>query len=177
MTATAPQITPIRTPRVASPLNHSTPRLTNSVTTINTPMDNSTVAANLERILNPLAAYYASACGAPNPHRCRERISLSDRSLHRCRPSTLLFGEGLAQLPLLLFGQTRRDDLEVVGLEFVYHLIERRNPAGQGKQCGGALRDLLAHLPDEIVVDADLRQGTAERASPDTEGGHEEDRP
>ena len=39
------------------PLHHSMPRLTNSVTTINTPMDNSTVAANLERILNPLAAY------------------------------------------------------------------------------------------------------------------------
>ena len=60
MTATAPQIAPIRTPRVASPLHHSTPRLTNSVTTINTPMDNSTVAANLERILNPLATYYTS---------------------------------------------------------------------------------------------------------------------
>jgi len=55
-TATAPQITPSRTPRVLSPVHHCTPRLTNSVTTINTPMDNSTVAANLERILDSLAA-------------------------------------------------------------------------------------------------------------------------
>jgi hypothetical protein len=39
------------------PSCHSTPRLTNSDTTINTPTDKSKVAANLERILNPLAAY------------------------------------------------------------------------------------------------------------------------
>ena len=56
-TATVPQITPIRTLRVPSPVHHSRPRLTNSVTTMNTPMDKSTVAANLEHILNPLAAY------------------------------------------------------------------------------------------------------------------------
>lgn len=54
MTATVPQITPIRTPRVASPVHHTTPTLTNSDTTINTPMDKSTVAANLERILKRL---------------------------------------------------------------------------------------------------------------------------
>jgi hypothetical protein len=51
------QITPIRTLQVPSPLHHSTPRLTNSVTTINTMMDKSTVAANFESILNPLAGY------------------------------------------------------------------------------------------------------------------------
>jgi hypothetical protein len=43
-----PQITPIRTLWVPSPVHQSTPRLTNSVTTMSTTttMDNSTVAAN-----------------------------------------------------------------------------------------------------------------------------------
>jgi hypothetical protein len=41
----------------ALPLHHSTPRLTISVTTMNTTMDNSTVAANFESIPNSLAAY------------------------------------------------------------------------------------------------------------------------
>ena len=45
--ATVPQITPIRTPRVPSPVHHSTPKPTNSVTTINTTMDNITVAPYL----------------------------------------------------------------------------------------------------------------------------------
>jgi hypothetical protein len=45
--ATVPQITPIRTPRVLSPVHHSTPKPTNSVTTINTTMDNITVAPYL----------------------------------------------------------------------------------------------------------------------------------
>src|ERR671921_1570068 len=56
-TATAPQITPIRTLRVPTPVHHSTPRLTNKVTAMNTTMDKSTVAANFESILIPLAAY------------------------------------------------------------------------------------------------------------------------
>ena len=45
--ATVPQITPIRTTRVPSPVHHSTPKPTNSVTTINTTMDNITVAPYL----------------------------------------------------------------------------------------------------------------------------------
>src|SRR4051794_18111210 len=44
-TATAPQITPIRTLLAPSPVHHSTPKLTNSVTTMNTTRDKSTVAA------------------------------------------------------------------------------------------------------------------------------------
>jgi hypothetical protein len=52
--ATVPQITPIRTPRVLSPVHHSTPKPMNSVTTINTTMDNITVAAILESILHPI---------------------------------------------------------------------------------------------------------------------------
>ena len=47
-TATAPQITPNQTLRVPSPLHHKTPRLTNSVTTMNATIDKSTVAATLE---------------------------------------------------------------------------------------------------------------------------------
>jgi hypothetical protein len=66
-TATAPQITPIRTLRVLSPVHHSTPRLTNSVTTVSTTMDKSTVAANFESILNPLAAYASLWCPRPSP--------------------------------------------------------------------------------------------------------------
>ena len=68
-TATAPQITPIRTLRVPSPVHHSTPRLTNKVTTINTTMDNSTVAANFESILIPLLR--TPLCDEPDPLRCR----------------------------------------------------------------------------------------------------------
>ena len=45
-TATVPQITPIRTLWVPSPVHQSTPRLTNSVTTMSTTMDHSTVASN-----------------------------------------------------------------------------------------------------------------------------------
>jgi hypothetical protein len=52
--ATVPQITPIRTPRMLSPVHHSTPKPTNSVTTMNTTMDNITVAAILESILHPI---------------------------------------------------------------------------------------------------------------------------
>jgi hypothetical protein len=55
--ATVPQITPIRTPRVLSPVHHSTPKPTNNVTKINTTMDNITVAAILESIPIPLVAY------------------------------------------------------------------------------------------------------------------------
>jgi hypothetical protein len=63
-----PQITPIKTLRVPSPVHHSTPRLTNNVTAINTTMDKSTVAANFDSILIPLAAYASLWC--PNPLRC-----------------------------------------------------------------------------------------------------------
>src|SRR5215203_853523 len=66
--------------------------------------------------------------------------------------------EGLAEFLLLLLWQVRGDDLEVVLLEFADHLIGSRGPAGEGKQRRGALRDLLSHLLDEVVVDADVSQ-------------------
>src|SRR5215213_1903381 len=72
--------------------------------------------------------------------------------------------EGLAQLLLLLLGQVRRDDLEVVGLQFVDHLVYRRSAAGEGEQRRGALRDLLSHLLDEDVADAYVGQSTAHSA-------------
>ena len=80
-TATEPQIAPIRTPRVLSPVHHSTPRLANSVATMNTTMDKSTVAANFESILNPLAAYASLWC-AQNLSDAESGRSDS-RSLHR----------------------------------------------------------------------------------------------
>jgi hypothetical protein len=52
--ATVPQITPIRTPRVPSPVHLSTPKPMNSVTTINATMDNITVAAILDSIIHPV---------------------------------------------------------------------------------------------------------------------------
>ena len=64
-TATTPQITPIRTLRVPSPVHHSTPRLTNSVTTKNTTMDNITVLASLVRILHPIISAYAASAMSP----------------------------------------------------------------------------------------------------------------
>src|SRR5919112_4564902 len=70
----------------------------------------------------------------------------------------LFLREGLAQLLLLLLWQVGRDDLEVVLLQFVDHLVGSGRPAGQGKQSGGALRDLLADLLDEIVADSNVRQ-------------------
>jgi len=66
-TAVVPQITPIKTLRVPSPVHHSTPRLTNNVTAINITMDKSTVAANFESIPNPLAAYASLWCPQPSP--------------------------------------------------------------------------------------------------------------
>ena len=59
-------------------------------------------------------------CGVPNPLRYTAVAKIT--ALHRCRSSALLLGKGLAQLPLLLFGQTRREDLELVALELVHHL-------------------------------------------------------
>src|SRR5215207_4723399 len=161
MTATAPLITPIRTPRVASTVHHSRPKLTNSDTTINTPMDKSTVAANLERILNSLAAYASVVCPTLS-----DAERLSERPLCVDIAPLLLLGEGLAQLVLLLIRQVGRDDLEVVLPQFVDHPVGRRRPTGQGKQSRGPRRHFLTHLPDEIVVDADVGQGAAERPRP-----------
>ena len=83
-TAIVPQITPIKTLRVPSPVHHSTPRLTNNVTAINTTMDKSTVAANFDSIPIPLDAYASLWC--PNPLRCRAVIRAT--APHRCRSST-----------------------------------------------------------------------------------------
>jgi hypothetical protein len=66
--------------------------------------------------------------------------------------------EGLAEFLLLLLWQVGRDDLEVVLLEFADHLIGSRGPAGEGEERGGALRDLLSHLLDEVVVYPHIRQ-------------------
>jgi hypothetical protein len=52
--ATVPQITPIRAPRVTSPIHHSTPTLTSNDTTINTIVDKITVPAILASILHPI---------------------------------------------------------------------------------------------------------------------------
>src|SRR5918995_1983538 len=74
----------------------------------------------------------------------------------------LLLGEGLAQFVLLLLGQVGRDDLEVVLPELVDHPVGGGGPAGQGKQGRGSRRHFLAHLPDEIVVDPNIVEGTSQ---------------
>src|SRR5215203_4536800 len=178
-TATAPQITLIRTPRVASPLHHSTPRLTNSDTTINTPMDNSTVAANLEHILDSLAAYACLSlwCAQPSP---MQSGYLSDRSAS-ISLVLLLLAEGLAQFLLLFLWQVGGDDLEVVLPELVDYSLRRRRPAGEREQSRGSRRHFLAHLPDEIVVDSYVGHRTRKRSHPSpnrrAKEGHEEDQP
>src|SRR5215218_1220565 len=91
--------------------------------------------------------------------------------------SLLLLREGLTQLFLLLLGQVGRDDLEVVLLELVDHLVYRRRPAGQGEQGGGALRHLFSHLLDEVVVDAHVLHRARHPADGRAEEGHEEDQP
>src|SRR5215203_1698519 len=68
--------------------------------------------------------------------------------------------ECFAQLLLLLLWQIGRDDLEVVGLQLVDHLVDRRRATGEGKQRRGALRDLFAHLLDEVVANAYVGQST-----------------
>src|SRR5215203_4017629 len=178
-TATAPQITPIRTPRVASPLHHSTPRLTNSDTTINTPMDNSTVAANLEHILDSLAAYACLSlwCAQPSP---MQSGYLSDRSAS-ISLVLLLLAEGLAQFLLLFLWQVGRDDLEVVLPELVDNPVRGGGSAGQSEQRRGTFRHLLSHLLDEIVVYPNVGHRTRKcsHPSPDrrAEERYEEDQP
>src|SRR5215217_4103429 len=66
--------------------------------------------------------------------------------------------EGLAEFLLLLLGQVGRDDLEVVLLEFVDHLVDSGRPAGEGEERRGTLRDLFTNLLDEVVVDANVGQ-------------------
>src|SRR5829696_4078787 len=101
---------------------------------------------------------------------------LADRSKAISRP-LLLLGEGLAQLVLLLLGQVGRDDLEVIRLQFVDHLVYRSRPTGQRKQGGGALRYLLANLFDEVVVDAHVPHRPRHPADRRAKEGHEEDHP
>jgi hypothetical protein len=57
--ATVPQVTPIKTLRVPSPVHHSTLTLAKSVATMNTTMDNITVPAILASILHPMISAYA----------------------------------------------------------------------------------------------------------------------
>ena len=60
-------------------------------------------------------------------------------ALPRCSSSSLLLGEGLAQLVLLLLWQVGRDDLEVVLPELAYYLVGCRRPAGEGEERRGCL--------------------------------------
>src|SRR5215204_7764494 len=89
--------------------------------------------------------------------------------------------EGLAQLALLLLGKVGRDDLEVVLLELVDDLVGCRRPTGQSKQRRGSLRDLLANLPYEVVVDAHVGQRACHPAHAGADRSakerHEEDQP
>src|SRR5215217_2342614 len=101
---------------------------------------------------------------------------LSDRSAS-ISLALLLLGEGLAQLVLLFFGQVCGDDLEVVGLQFVDHLVYRRRPTGQRKQGGGTLSYLLANLFDKVVVDAHVFHRTRHPADRRAKEGHEENHP
>src|SRR5215204_4115675 len=118
-------------------------------------------------------------CAHPSPHRLRTSLWWARPSppqsghsqitaLRRCRSSSLLLllflGEGLAQLLLLLLWQVGRDDLEVVLPEFVDDPVRCRRPAGQGEQRRGSLRDLLAHLLDEVFVDSDVSHRARECA-------------
>src|SRR3954468_24158023 len=80
-----------------------------------------------------------------------------------------LLSEGLAQLLLLLLGKVGRDDLEVVLLELLDHPVLRR-PAGQHKQGRRPRGYLLTHRVDEVIVDADVGQGTAERSHSRAQG-------
>jgi hypothetical protein len=105
------------TPRVLSPVHHSTPRLTNSDTTINTPMDNSTVAANLERIpgLRRERRDHLPQVGGP-PVRLRllrrrppeRRVGPAgvEGRLHRSRAGRQV--RRMGRRPLLLPGEGRR---------------------------------------------------------------------
>src|SRR5215211_1312498 len=81
-------------------------------------------------------------------------------------PYSLLRGEGLTQLLLLLLGQVGRDDL-----------VRRRRPAGQSKQSRGSLCYLLANLLDEVVADAHVGHRTRAHGRTDRRAkeGHEED--
>src|SRR5215216_206627 len=97
----------------------------------------------------------------PSLHGGAHLAPWSGHNVDRSTAITLLLPflrEGLAELLLLLFGQVGRDDLEVVLLELVDDLVRRRRPAGQCEQRRGSLRDLLANLPYEVVVDIDIRQ-------------------
>src|SRR5919112_3507275 len=66
----------------------------------------------------------------------RRGATVLEAAPRRFHVTLLLFVcEGLAQLLLLLLGQVGRDDLEVVGLQLVDHLVDCRHPAGEGEQC------------------------------------------
>ena len=121
-----------------SPLNHSTPTLTTSVTTINTPMDKSTVAANLERILSSLAAYASVVC--PNLSSHAER--LTERPLCIDIARLLLLGEGLAQLLFLLLWEVGREDLEVVLLSVRRSPYQVPSPRWSGQTAPMSLASL-----------------------------------
>ena len=107
---------------------------TSTATTKNTTVDNITVLASLARILHPIVSAYVASVMSPTLI-AAERSSVSERSLRRCRSSSvLLLGEGLAQLLLLLLWQVGGDDLEVVLFQLVDHPLGRVGPASQCEQ-------------------------------------------
>src|ERR671920_794440 len=126
-------------------------------TTVKRPTAVATVRSRLSLPIRP---------GAANPLTAPERA----RSL-------LLLSEGLAQLVLLLFWQVGRDDLEVVLLQLVDHLVYSRRSAGQGKQRRRSFRDFLANLLDKVVVDANVRHRPRHPADRRAKEGYEEDHP
>src|SRR5215212_6693597 len=79
----------------------------------------------LRASFTPSSAYAASVMSRhPSPQSGHSPIT----ALRRCRSSSLLLGEGLAQLVLLLLWEVGRDDLEVIGPELVDHPLGRRRP-------------------------------------------------
>jgi hypothetical protein len=150
--AAVPQITPIKAPRAISPLHHSTPKLTSTATTKNTTVDNITVPASLVRIIHPSSAY---APAMSPTHIAAERSLRKPLCGDVARLLLLLLGEGLAQLVLLLLWQVGGDDLEVVGLELVYHPVGGGGPAGRRSRA-----DRIFLAAQGALCETRLKQGS-----------------
>jgi hypothetical protein len=73
----------------------------------------------------------------------------------RCRSFSLLLGEGLAQLVLLLLWEVGGDDLEVVGLELVYHPVGGGGPAGRRSRA-----DRIFLAAQGALCETRLKQGS-----------------
>src|SRR3954447_23230929 len=82
-------------------------------------------------------------------------------------------GEDAAQLVLLLVGEVGLDEDHRLTLEGLFDLVDD-GVGGQDEQRGGARLDLVTHLADEAVVDADIREAAREGADPRTDGQTEQ---